>query len=81
MAETAAEHPHLNQDPSEQVETWHRFLWLTKWFVLHIAVIMIACTLWFAAGASFFGGLIPALIVFFLGAQIPIARRRPGSTH
>ncbi|MGH6993855.1 MAG: aa3-type cytochrome c oxidase subunit IV, partial [Caulobacteraceae bacterium] len=67
MAETASEYHHGQQNVSEQASTWRRFMLLTRIFALHIAVIILVCTLWFCAGANFWGGFIPGVILVVIG--------------
>lgn len=67
MAETTHEYHHGDQDIAEHLAGWRRFMTLTKFACLHLAVIILACSLWFAVGESFFGGFIPALVVYVIG--------------
>ena len=79
MAEAAAEYHHGDQPVEDHVRTYHSFLTLAKVAALHLAVIILVCTLWFCVGAGFFGGRIPGVIVaavgiWFLRAK-PLAAR------
>jgi hypothetical protein len=79
MAEAAAEYHHGDQPVADHVRTYHTFLTLAKWAALHLAVIILTCTLWFCVGAGFWGGLIPGAIlaavgIWFLRAK-PLAAR------
>ncbi len=67
MAETTHEYHHGDQDVAENLAAWRRFMTLTKFACLHLAVIILTCTLWFAVGESFWGGLIPGVILFAIG--------------
>jgi pimeloyl-ACP methyl ester carboxylesterase len=53
---------------------YRRFLNMAKWAALNLAVIILVLTLWFCAGAGFFGGLIPGLIIAALGGWFLLAK-------
>ncbi|MNS66836.1 Bacterial aa3 type cytochrome c oxidase subunit IV [compost metagenome] len=64
-----AEHAyvHGSMEISEQVSTWHLFLFLSKWGSLATAAILVVLTVWFAVGAGFFAGAISGVVVFAAG--------------
>lgn len=47
--------------------TYHRFSLAVKWFAIHLAVIAVFLTLWFATPAGFGWALIAAIVVAALG--------------
>ncbi len=67
MAEAAADYHHGDQPAAEHERTYHRFLALAKWAALHLAVLILTCTLWFCVGESFLGGLVPGAILLAVG--------------
>ncbi|MGH7025387.1 MAG: aa3-type cytochrome c oxidase subunit IV [Caulobacteraceae bacterium] len=78
MADTHSdEYRHGEMNAATQVADFRIFASLTKWFALHIAVLILVLTLWFCVGASFLGGLIPGLIVLGLGIAFLRNKRRP----
>jgi thiamine transporter ThiT len=56
-----------DQDPSAQVATYRTFLTLTKWFSLHLAVLLLMLSIWFCTDAGFVAGLISGIVVLALG--------------
>ena len=64
-----AEHAyvHGSMEISEQVSTWHLFLFLAKWGSLLTAAILVLLTVWFAVGAGFLAGAISAVALFVIG--------------
>jgi hypothetical protein len=64
-----AEHAyvHGSMEISEQVSTWHLFLFLSKWGSLLTAAILVVLTVWFAVGAGFVAGAISGMVVFAAG--------------
>ncbi len=79
MAETVTDFHHGGQDVSENFASWRRFMTLTKLAALHLAVIILVCGLWFAAGAAFFGGLIPGIILYALGLWFILRKPSPAA--
>ncbi len=77
MAETVSDYHHGDQNISENLASWRRFMTLTKLAALNLAVIILVCGLWFCVGESFFGGLIPGVILFALGLWFIL--RKPSS--
>ncbi|MHB8530700.1 MAG: aa3-type cytochrome c oxidase subunit IV [Caulobacteraceae bacterium] len=75
MAQTASEYHHGDQNISQQVESWRRFMVFSKLAALHLAVILLVLGLWFCTNAGFLGGLIPGIIVLALGLWF--LRRKP----
>jgi len=66
------EHPANDPDLVAHEQTYHMFNVLMRWCALHIAAIIVFLTLWFAAGAGFWGGLISGIAVFALGYMLII---------
>ena len=64
-----AEHAyvHGSMEISEQVSTWHLFLFLAKWGSLAMAAILVLLTVWFAVGAGFLAGAISAAVLSVVG--------------
>ena len=64
-----AEHAYVHgaMEISEQVSTWHLFLFLSKWGSLLTAAILVVLTVWFAVGAGFVAGAISGVVVFAAG--------------
>ena len=64
-----AEHAYVHgtMDISEQVSTWHLFLFLAKWGSLATAAILVLLTVWFAVGAGFMAGAISAAVLCVAG--------------
>jgi thiamine transporter ThiT len=77
MDASASEYHHGDQDPSAQKAAYGTFMNLTKWFSLHIAVLVLMLSIWFCTGAGFMAGLISGLVV--LGLGIVFLRSKPGS--
>ena len=72
MADQHADHAehayvHGSMEISEQVSTWHLFLFLTKWGSLAMAAVLLLLTVWFAVGAGFLAGAISAVALFVIG--------------
>jgi hypothetical protein len=72
MADQHADHAehayvHGSMEISEQVSTWHLFLFLSKWGSLLTAAILVVLTVWFAVGAGFVAGAISGMVVFAAG--------------
>lgn len=72
MADQHADHAehayvHGSMEISEQVSTWHLFLFLAKWGSLLTAAIVVLLTVWFAVGAGFLAGAISAGALFVIG--------------
>jgi thiamine transporter ThiT len=63
----SSEYHHGDQDPSAQVATYRTFLNLTKWFSLHLAVLVLMLSIWFCTDAGFAAGLISGIVVLALG--------------
>lgn len=57
--------------------TYHRFMLMVKWAAIHLAVVMVFLTVWFATPGGFMGGLVSAVIVAALG----IYAMRHGLAH
>ena len=66
-------------DITEQVNTYHAVMGMTKWGSLAIAVAVLALVLWFCTPAGFIGGLIPALVLLVVG--IVLLREKKGGGH
>lgn len=64
-----AEHAyaHGEMEISEQVSTWHLFVFLAKWGSLLTASVMLLLVLWFAVGAGFIAAAISAVALFVVG--------------
>ena len=64
-----AEHAyvHGSMEISEQVSTWHLFMFMAKWGSLLTAAILLLLTVWFAVGAGFLAGAISGVVVFAAG--------------
>jgi thiamine transporter ThiT len=77
MDAPSSEYHHGDQDPSAQVSTYRTFLTLTKWFSLHVAVLVLMLSIWFCTDAGFVAGLISGIVVLALG--IVFLRSKPGS--
>ena len=80
MADQHADHAehayvHGSMEISEQVSTWHLFLFLAKWGSLLTAAILVVLTVWFAVGAGFVAGAISGVVVF--GAGFFALRSKP----
>jgi len=43
--------------------TYHRFMLAVKWFVAHLAVLIVVLTLWFATPVGFWGALVTGLVL------------------
>lgn len=56
-----------SQEISEQNQTFHAFMGLTKWGSLIIAALLMFLTLWFQPGGSFIGGAITAAVMLVAG--------------
>lgn len=72
MADQHADHAdhayvHGAMDISEQVSTWHLFVFLAKWGSLATAAVLLFLTVWFAVGAGFVAGLISGVALFVIG--------------
>lgn len=72
MADQHADHAehayvHGSMEISEQVSTWHLFLFLTKWGSLAMAAVLLLLTVWFAVGAGFLAGAISAVALCVVG--------------
>ena len=74
MSEAASDYHHGDQPVADHVRTYRRFLNMAKWAALNLAVSILVLTLWFCAGAGFFGGLIPGLIIAALGGWFLLAK-------
>jgi hypothetical protein len=74
MAEAASDYHHGDQPAEDHLRTYHFFLNMAKWAALHLAVLILVLTLWFCAGASFLGGLVPGAIVAVLGGWWLLAK-------
>jgi thiamine transporter ThiT len=79
MADTDAEYHHGEMNAATQVADYKVFLNFTKWFALHLGVLILMLVLWFCVGAGFLGGLVPGLIVLALG--IWLMRAKPAKLH
>ena len=58
---------HGAMEISEQVSTWHLFLFLAKWGSLAMAAVLLLLTVWFAVGAGFLAGAISAVALCVVG--------------
>ena len=72
MADQHADHAehayvHGSMEISEQVSTWHLFLFLAKWGSLAMAAVLLLLTVWFAVGAGFLPGAISAVALCVVG--------------
>ncbi len=72
MADQHADHAehayvHGSMEISEQVSTWHLFLFLAKWGSLAMAAVLLLLTVWFAVGAGFLAGAISAVALCVVG--------------
>ncbi|HWF00645.1 MAG TPA: aa3-type cytochrome c oxidase subunit IV [Caulobacteraceae bacterium] len=72
---------HGDQEISAQAHTYKLFGVLTKWFSLHLAALLVVLVLWFCLGVSFFGGLIPGIIVLALGIAFLREKPKTGQAH
>jgi hypothetical protein len=79
MDDTTSPYHHGDMDVTAQAATYRLFGTMTKWACLYLAVLLVMLILWFCLGASFFGGLIPGLIV--LAAGIYFLRSTPVRNH
>ncbi len=79
MTETSSPYHPGDQDITEQARTYRVFGTMTKWFCLHLAVLLVMLVLWFCLGVSFFGGLIPGAILLALGVYF--LRATPVRNH
>ncbi len=79
MAEAASDYHAGDQNITEQVATYRSFGALTKWGSLTVGTLVLMLTLWFCLNAGFFGGLIPGLVLFALGAAF--LRAKPTQAH
>ncbi len=75
MDASASEYHHGDQDPSAQVASYRTFVTLTKWFSLHLAVLVLMLSIWFCTDAGFAAGLIAGMVLFVLG--LIFLRSRP----
>ena len=55
-----------SQEISEQAQTFHAFIALSKWGSLWIAAVLMFLVIWFQPGGSFVGGFI-AMAVMLVG--------------
>jgi len=64
-----ADHAYVHgaMEISEQVSTWHLFMFMAKWGSLLTAALLVLLTVWFAVGAGFIAGAISGVAVFVLG--------------
>ena len=72
MADQHADHAehayvHGSMEISEQVSTWHLFLFLAQWGSLAMAAVLLLLTVWFAVGAGFLAGAISAVALCVVG--------------
>lgn len=72
MADQHADHAehayvHGSMEISEQVSTWHLFLFLAKWGSLAMAAVLLLLTVWFAVGAGFLAGAVSAVALCVVG--------------
>lgn len=79
--DAAADHPqgefhHGEMDASPQIASYRAFTGLTKWFSLHLAVLILVLSLWFCVGTGFWAGLISGVVVLALGVWF--LRRKSG---
>ena len=79
MADATHDYHHGDQEITEQVATYRAFGALSKWGSLTVATLVLMLTLWFCLGSGFFGGLIPGVVVFVLGAVF--LRSSPDQSH
>jgi hypothetical protein len=79
MNETTSTYHHGDQDITAQAATYRLFGTMTRWFCLHLAVLLVMLVLWFCLGASFLGGLIPGLILLAVG--VVFLRATPARNH
>jgi Bacterial aa3 type cytochrome c oxidase subunit IV len=79
MDDTASAYHHGDMDVTEHARTYRAFGTMSKWFSLHIAVLVVMLVLWFCLGATFLGGLIPGVILLALG--IYFLRSSPVRNH
>ncbi|MET4684974.1 aa3-type cytochrome c oxidase subunit IV [Brevundimonas faecalis] len=76
-ADTASQdYVHGSMEISEQVSTWHLFMFLAKWGSLATAAVLLLLTVWFAVGAGFIAGLISAVVLYVAGFFV--LRTKPG---
>jgi len=75
MADQHADHAehayvHGSMEISEQVSTWHLFLFLAKWGSLAMAAVLLLLTVWFAVGAGFLAiGAVALCVVGFFALR------------
>ena len=64
-----ADHAYVHgaMEISEQVSTWHLFMFMAKWGSLLTAALLVLLTVWFAVGAGFIAGAIGGVAVFVIG--------------
>ena len=72
MADQHADHAehayvHGEMEISEQVSTWHLFMFMAKWGSLLTAALLVLLTVWFAVGAGFMAGAISAVVLCVAG--------------
>ncbi len=67
MNDTTSTYHRGEQDITAQARTYRTFGTITRWFCLHLAVLLVMLILWFCLGVNFLGGLIPGLILLGLG--------------
>jgi hypothetical protein len=79
MTETSTPYQRGDQDVAEQARTYRVFGTLTKWFCLHLGVLLVMLVLWFCLGVAFLGGLIPGLVILALGYVY--LRAEPSRNH
>ena len=79
MTEAVHEYHSGDQDITEQESTFSLFGKLIKWGSLAVAVLVLTLVLWFCVGAGFFGGVIPGLVLLFVG--IYFLRAKPAESH
>ena len=79
MDETADDFHHGDMPVTEQAHTYATFGKLTKWFALHIAVLMVIFVLWFCTGTGFIPGLIAGAVVWVAG--LVFLRSKPAADH
>ncbi len=75
----ASDYHRGDMDISEQVETYHAVMGLTKWGSLAVGVSILVLTLWFCTSAGFFGGLIPGVVMTIAG--IALLRDKKAGGH
>lgn len=66
----ASEYHRGEMDISEQEATYKGFNTMSAWGSLIIATGILMATLWFCTPAGFFGGLIPGVLLFGIGAFV-----------